>query len=401
MLKIKNKFIIFIIIIILLIIWIWMYFSFSLKNKDKDSFVILVSWQAKLNDKFLKINESKKLSVWDTVITIWNNALAVLEWWDWSVTRLWWDSSIKVWELYVSNDLSKMNISFELLSWKSWSNVISFFWEWSYFKEYFRDSEAAVRWTVFDIDLNKNYLYVTNHKVNLTTKNKWLIVVNEENPLNINTFNFISLQDFIKLLKDKSWEELNLKIDKEFLNWLKSNLNSKLEDLIKLRNLEIDSVIWDQIKKEKLYNELLTNYQELNFVNPEDWELFKLKLELKDKLLQLAEWENKDILVNSVLYDFKEIINSKKYENIDLLLWILLENKTFLRNIDLNDYFKDFIIPDNIKEKILNQFGDLKGFFINTFNTFKTNNVGIEDIKNIEQKANWLIQDWLDTLFNK
>ena len=125
MTKIKNKFIIFIILIIIWIIWFWIFSSFYNKNVDRDSYVILLNWKAVLNNNILSLDEKEKLSIWDTIRTIWEDALAILEWWDWSVTRLWWDTSIEINELFVSNDLWKLNISFELINWKTWSNVIS------------------------------------------------------------------------------------------------------------------------------------------------------------------------------------------------------------------------------------------------------------------------------------
>jgi len=126
--KIKNKFIIFIILIIVSIVWFWIINSFSDKKINRDSYVLLINWNATLNSVPLKKETRKLLTVWDTVRTIWNSALAVLEWWDGSVTRLWWNSSVKIDDLYLSDNLDTINISFELLKWKSWSTVISFLW---------------------------------------------------------------------------------------------------------------------------------------------------------------------------------------------------------------------------------------------------------------------------------
>lgn len=391
MFKIKNKFIIFIILIILWIILTLIIRSYIDKNKNLDSFVILINWEAKLNDNVLIIKEKSKLSVWDVVQTIWNNSLAVLEWWDGSVTRLWWNTSAKIWELQVSHDLSKINIKFNLLSGKTWSNVVSFFWEGSYFKEYFRDSEAAVRWTVFNVDLDKQYLYVINHKVDLTTSNGDLITVNEQEPFDLKNFTFISLDNFIKSFKDKSFEEINIQFDNELLLILKKRLISDIANINKLNEIDLNGVLWNEVKKSELYDKMLTDYQKLNFIKPDEQELFKIKLELKDKLLQLSTPENKNILINSTLNDFKEMIESKQYENIDLLLTILSDNKDILINFNLNDYLKNSVVPEEIKAKVTDKFWELKDFFSTKFDT----------IKNIQEKADWLIHQWLDTLFDK
>ena len=51
--KIKNKFIISLILIIALIIWFWTYTS-TLDNKAVDSYVLLVEWNATLNNVPIK-----------------------------------------------------------------------------------------------------------------------------------------------------------------------------------------------------------------------------------------------------------------------------------------------------------------------------------------------------------
>lgn len=398
MLKIKNKFIIFIITIILWIV-VWLIYN-SQDKKDLESYVVLMKWQAFLNDEQLKVQDRNKLAVWDMVKTVTNDSLAVLEWWDGSVTRLWWNSSIEINEMHISNDLTSMNISFNLLSWKTWSNVVSFFWEWSYFKENFRDTEAAVRWTIFDVDLNKDYLYVVDHKVQLTNGSWDVIEVTENNPINLQNFSFIGLERFIKSLKDVDWEQSNLSLDNQFVVALRSRLDKDIKNISKYRDLDINSYLNDSEKKQELYNELLSNYQKLNFVKSDDIELFNAKLELKDKLLQLSDESNKSILVNSTLYDFKEMLDAKRYESTDLLLGILSKNSDKLNDIDLKSYFEKVSIPDEIK-KISDKFSNLNDFFMNTFDTFKSVNVGIDDIKNLNDKAKWLIHEWLDSLFDK
>ena len=402
MLKIKNKFIIFIITTIFVIVITLLNKSLNENKKDLDSYVVLIEWQAQLNNDYLNIQKKYKLSVWDTIKTIWNKALAVLEWWDGSVTRLWWNTSLKINELLVKKDLSKININFKLLNWRTWSNVVSFFWQWSYFRENFRDYAAAIRWTTFDIDLDKDYLYVTNHKVDLVTGSWNLIEVNQHSPINLKNLSLISLQDFIKSFKDNSWNQLNQNFDNELLKTMKIRLNKDIENIAKYKNLDLKNVLTDEIKKQELYNTLLTQYQKLNFTKPSDWELFKLKLDIKSSLLQLSDDpSNKEILVNSTMYDFKDILDSKNYENLDQLLLILSRNKDSLKNLNLNYYFKDSVIPSVIKNKIIDNFSELKDFFTSNFNTFNKIDVTIEDVTNIKEKADWLIHQWLDTLFDK
>lgn len=395
---VKNKFIIFIILIIILIIWIWIFKWYIENNINRDSHVVLIKGKAMLNTSLLKIDKKEKLIIWDTVRTIWENALAVLEWWDGSVTRLWWNSSVKIDELDISDDLWKLNISFELLNWKSWSNVVSFLWEGSYFKEYFRDSEAAVRWTIFNVDLNSNYLYVLDHKVNLTTGDGTNILVDEMNPLNLLDFNFITLDEFIQSFKDKWWESLNHKIDIEFFDWLRFQIHSDLDELLYINDIDYKEILSNSESREELYNKLLTDYQKYNFIKPNESNLFQTKLELKEALVKLANPVDKNILVENTLYDFRDIISSKDYTSADKVLQILSDNKDLLKNINFNDYFDINILPEEIKNILINRFGDFKNLLLENFNNVQDKKV---DIKNIEEKANQVIHDGLDTLFNK
>jgi hypothetical protein len=125
--KTGNKFIIFVILGIIWITGVTLYSSFF-NSPSRDSFVILLNGKAMLNQKMLEWDTRNKLQVWDSLRTIWEKSLAVIEWWDGSVTRLWGDSRLTIGELRVSDNLWKINISFELLNGKTWSNVISFIW---------------------------------------------------------------------------------------------------------------------------------------------------------------------------------------------------------------------------------------------------------------------------------
>ncbi len=398
MTKIKNKFIIFIILIIIWIIWFWIFSSFYNKNVDRDSYVILLNWKAVLNNNILSLDEKEKLSIWDTIRTIWEDALAILEWWDWSVTRLWWDTSIEINELFVSNDLWKLNISFELINWKTWSNVISFLWEDSYFKEYFRDSEAAVRWTIFNVDLDNDYLYVLDHKLNLKTDTWEVIVVDEQQPINLKTFSFIELAEFLNNFKDKAWENLNNNFDSAFFDTLKSRANEDLNNLINLRNIDINWVINDSEAREELYNELLTEYQKINFIKVDDGELFEAKLEIKEQLVKLANAREKAILLENTLYDFKDIIDSKDYSELDKILPILSDNKDLLDSLNLKNHINLDSIPDDLKESFWENFNQLKDMFWGSLIDVKSLDI---DVKSIEEKASQALKDGLDSLFNK
>ena len=356
----KNKFITFIILLILCVIWAGLYHAYVFTKADRGSFVILIEGEAFLNDQVLELEKREALNIWDIISTKWENSLAVIEWWDGSLTRIGWNSSIELNELFITHDISKMNISFTLLSWKSWSNVISFLWDDSYFKEYFMDSEASVRGTVFDVDLENGYIYVLDHEVRLTTENKGTVIIWERDPFSLKTFSFISLEKFIREIKDNAWETLNKSFDTEYIKILKNEAYKALEDNILLQKFDgivnsedFEKVLWSmsEDKKSELYNNLLTEYQKINFVNSDDWELFITKIKLKEALVATATVENKKALIQSTLFDFKELIQSKNFQNLEAILPILQKNSDILKelNIEFLDYFNFDIIPEDLK----------------------------------------------------
>lgn len=394
--KIKNKFIILIIISLIIVIFLWIYKSYFFEMQNRNSFAVLVEWKWFVNDKSLQINEKNKLEVWDIVKTVWVHSLLVIEWWDWSITRIGWDSDIKISELFVDNNLLKINLSFELLSWKSWSNVVNFMWEWSYFKESFRDIEAGVRWTIFNIDLDKDYISVTNHKL-LLVKNidQKIFEINEGNPFSLKTFSFIDLEEFIKNIKDKSFEELNKKFDREYFKALSIKLSEKLDYFDSLSEINIKEL--SKEKKDALYNKLLTKYQELNFISPDNYELFSKKLEYKKVLIELAPENDKKSLINNTLYDFKESIKTNNYWNIESIISIFEDNLDTVKwfKVDFNDYFDVNMIPEEFKEIFINNYKLFENIFGSNL-VAKIPNINIDDLKLINNNVQSKINKQLD-----
>jgi UDP-N-acetylmuramyl tripeptide synthase len=71
------------------------------------------------------------------------------------------------------------------------------------------------------------------------------------------------------------------------------------EDLDKLSDIE----------KSEYYKDVLSRYQELNFVTPDNPELFEEKMRLKEILINLSN-QDEDALVRYSLYDLKYAINN-------------------------------------------------------------------------------------------
>lgn len=318
----RNKFLYFVIFWIVLIIGVAVYIAIFKKWIDRNSYVELIEWTATLNNEELKINDRKKLKEQDIITTTSKNALAVIEWWDWSITRLWWNTSVKVNELYVSKNVNKLNISFELFNWKTWSNVISLIPDDSYFIQSFVDMEAAVRWTIFNVDLENEYLYVVENSVELT-KNDWNTKNIEANkPFNLRTFSFMNLIEFVNHIQDKAFEELNRQLDIELLKFMIQKAYSDLTSLTEYASIQIENL--SKIDQQELYAKILAKYQEINFVNINDnINLYELKISLKEKLYELAPDKEKQVYMNSLLWELNNII--KNWNNNDLAKFVLNE----------------------------------------------------------------------------
>ena len=400
--KNKNKFIYFIIILIVIIIWIWISISLFFKSVDRNSYLELVSWEWLLNDKVLQIWKKEKLSKEDIIETKTKDSLAIIEWWDWSITRLWWNTKVKIENQFVAKNKDQVNILFRLFSGKTWSNVVTYLWEDSYFNQTYSDTEIAVRGTVYVVDADNDYLKVESHKVELTNKQFGKKEVTENKQLKLSNFEFISLDDFIKFFKDKWFFELNQKLDKEYLLKLSLEVEKRVKDFVYIAGRNIDNLTKEQ--REKLYKTILSSYQDLNFVSLENSEkLFNLKIALKEKLIDLASDTEKPSLLSTFSYDLKDIFKNKNFWNFEKITDILKENQKYLDynnftkmlenlgiKFDLWDSLNKLI--DTFKEKVLNS-ANYKEFLENF--SSQVNDAIIEQ-KNIFLR----FFDWIKDLFN-
>ena len=400
--KNKNKFIYFIIILIVIIIWIWISISLFFKSVDRNSYLELVSWEWLLNDKVLQIWKKEKLSKEDIIETKTKDSLAIIEWWDWSITRLWWNTKVKIENQFVAKNKDQVNILFRLFSGKTWSNVVTYLWEDSYFNQTYSDTEIAVRGTVYVVDADNDYLQVESHKVELTNKQFGKKEVTENKQLKLSNFEFISLDDFIKFFKDKWFFELNQKLDKEYLLKLSLEVEKRVKDFVYFAGKNIDNLTKEQ--REKLYKTILSSYQDLNFVSLENSErLFNLKIALKEKLIDLAPDTEKSSLLSTFSYDLKDIFKNKNFWNFEKITDILKENQKYL---DYNNFTKMLEnlgikfdlwyslnkLIDTFKEKVLNS-ANYKEFLENF--SSQVNDAIIEQ-KNIFLR----FFDWIKDLFN-
>jgi tRNA A37 threonylcarbamoyladenosine biosynthesis protein TsaE len=90
-----------------------------------------------MNDDFLELDIAQIAKPGDVVRTIGKESLALIEWGDGSMTRLAGNTRISITRNDVSPDQTLIDISFELFSGKTWSQVVSFISEDSSFTQQF------------------------------------------------------------------------------------------------------------------------------------------------------------------------------------------------------------------------------------------------------------------------
>lgn len=419
--KIKNKFIILIIFIIWLIIWLQLLLSFYLNKVDRSSYAVLLEWKWSMNKLSLEVENRRVISNNSTIKSIWNDSIVIIEWWDGSITRLWWNTEIFVKESDINNTLSEIKIDFNLLSWKSWSNVISFLWKDSYFNESFDELEAWVRWTVFNVDLDKWYINVLNHEIKLTNKTWEVFIITEEKPFSLKSLSFIDLKVFLTSIKDEAWEKYNFTIDNDYLETLKNDLSTSVDKsnpflflmrffstkysiLYNIYNLKSFDIISKQIEsidakwKNYLYGKVLSKYQNVHFSRWNDKELFTKKLYYKKLLILLADKKNKTYLVKNSLFDIEDILNLKDKELLKDVLLIFQDNKEFIKeiNLDFSWYF------DNIKWEIFELLWDNFNLdSIPSSSIWWINNKVLDTAKNLKNSIEWEINNQLNSLIGK
>lgn len=350
----KNKIFLIILSIILLLFSLQFYFISASYKRDTNSYVTLIKWAWTISSswekKILKIEEKNQIISWDVINILWNS-LAVIEWWDKSVTRLWANSKIIVKENFANEDLSKINISFELLKWQTWSNVISIMSGESYFKQEINWTIAAVRWTVFEANYDSDYLIVHDHEVELTNK-AW-------EKKNLYVWEVFSIKNFslqnIKILVDDAFTKLNQKMDEDYFKNLRESFLSTMKTTNPLNlvskfapeNKVYDMLIsWSpkeniqeyianlpQDKKQKVVDKLLELNQVLNFENGENSDLYNVKLNTRGVILENSQDSNiKETLVKYSMYDLSNFFSLWKF-NEDVFkntVWFLYNNKEYM-----------------------------------------------------------------------
>ncbi len=369
----KNKVFITIITIIFLLFSLQFYFISNSYKRDTHSYVILIEWAGTLsqwNEKqVLALNIKKQVQNGDIISTL-KNSLAIIEWGDKSITRLWWSTKIQIKENFVSEDLSKINVSFELLKWQTWSNVISILtWE-SHFSEEIKWISAGVRGTVFEANYDKDYLIVHNHEVNITNK-EW--DTKKLYPGKIFSISTFWLEEMLIKI-DGAFSQLNETLDVEYLQKLRTDFllsMKKSNPFTLIQNLfNTDTKIYGMLisqkdtttidryiqtlpkeKQETVLQKIKTFNQLINFENGENSDLYNLKVNTRTVLLKNSnDKEYNETLVKYSVYDLTDILWFKNF-NVDVTqktFLFLSQNKKYLTNVKKSLQGGSYNILDNI-----------------------------------------------------
>lgn len=226
------------------------YINYSIiESSTENPYLLVTKWSAIIKRDTivsLKENEKKVLEINDKIRTF-DESSATVFWPDWSITRMWSKSAITISEMSASKDLSNIKIKFNIEQWKTWSNIVKFMTKNSYFTETydFGNYAATVRWTVFEINLDDNYIHAVNHDVSL-------IDIKNDESYNVQQWlgrNLSSPKDTTPSeIFNQVWIAENLKLDNEFLKELLEKWQKQVNEAIAKQTIGTNIVTYIKIK---------------------------------------------------------------------------------------------------------------------------------------------------------
>ncbi|MDD5212999.1 MAG: FecR domain-containing protein [Candidatus Gracilibacteria bacterium] len=429
---ILNKFVILTVLIIFSLIAYQIYqINNSFAYKDTNSYFHIIKGNGYISTsgtkKILRETSSKEiLKAGDIVSTIGGESLGVIEWGDNSITRIGGNSKLEIKETDIRGDLSSIKINFKLIEGKSWSNVVSMFDSNSHFNEEFQDVIAGVRGTVFEVNLDNDYVYVKDHQVEINNISK-----NEIKTLNAGDYYSLNLLEIIKNLdgkaKDALWQTMNENIDKDYIKSITSkainqlnsykgkfNINNYLDSKYTVTNeLQKSNPNMDKIKKlisemtdedkNKLYYMLMFDYQKLNIIDSSS-DIFIKKMNYRDALMLVATDENKKTILKYTFYDLNDSLNTYSGANLDSITGFLGANKNYISSIGVDTSVVDLsgknLNLDGLKNIMGNNMQNLENILgVEKLKALKGDTVK-DTLNNINDSAKEKVNDTLNSIFN-
>ena len=151
-------------------------------------------------------------------------------------------------------------------------------------------------------------------------------------------------------------------------------------------------------KKADIYEEVLSDYQEINFIKTNDGDIYDKKTLYKRTMILLSnDTEEKEMLLRSALLDFEDLIKTKNLDNIWDTLSIITDNKELLKNIDIKNIISsEDLIPESLKNILGDNFDDIKSLL----NINIPTDISVDSMNDLKDKAEEKIADGLDGILN-
>lgn len=355
----KNKLFLWGVLSIIFLLSFQVYHAYSQSIRDTSSYVSVVRWEVFLNDAILVRDKKYPLESGDMIRT-WVESIGVIEWWDGSITRVWSQSELRVDQSEITQDRSYIDISFELFSGKTWSQVVSFLGTDSSFSQKFEWLEAGVRGTVFDVDLESWFIRATEHAIELIDSTHSQLIITPEAPYDIEARTFIDIDVFLRAFQDLEWTEYNILSDKAYREELIKQLRDtaqeynpflkimqwffpeyrilyELDTASEFESVEVQIMKLTSNKRSKVFDAVQKRYQDYNFISGAEEELYERKLFYQEALLLLSDDSAfQASLMQRALLDIDWLIEAWKTTELSSLLDILSEYPELIPQLDTN-----------------------------------------------------------------
>lgn len=273
-----------------------------------------------IRNKLITVEEHNQepIFVGDRIRTL--DSTATVFWPDGSMTRLGEKSSIKIHEMRAKTANKDIQVDFSLEQGKSWSNVIKYMFGDSYFHERFNNDTAlaAVRGTIFEVNLDRKYIHTIDHAVSIEDirNHSGSTFVVAGGVLDTDTRKAL-IQDRIDMI----WNKVNNDADIVYLNERMTSLKQKILEnagqtnsfdtllqrlWLRKTDVSLQTLLTDEMRTVKSSGKLMDIYQSIYGLQNSQ-EMIDTKMKLRDMILETAPEDKKKIFLNdfarSTLYD--------------------------------------------------------------------------------------------------
>jgi len=312
------------------IIWLLLFSDFSkgpiVVAEKVDPYVLSTKGKTLvIRDKLITVEENQQelIFVWDKIKTL--DSTATIFWPDGSITRLGEKTSIKINEIHARTANEDIQIDFSLEEGKTWSNVVKYMFGDSYFHERFNNntSLAAVRGTVFEVNLDRKYIHTIDHAISvedIQSHTGSVFVVAGW------VFDTDTRKAIIREKIDETWNKINNDADLIYLNERLENLNKQILGItgktnymdivlrkigLKKTDSSLQSLLENEIRTTSNSGRLMDLYQSIYGLRNTS-ELLDTKMKLRDVIVKTAATDKKkaflDDFARSTIYDSWNVV---------------------------------------------------------------------------------------------